>query len=400
VTDTAFTLNHAPAGRGMTVVTAKLGDKVIYTHKFDINRADQREKFITAMCKGKKGIAKYRKQVAEKLDCIAAAIASPPSAPTEKGGNGPQEQAFVPYLRAKDGLYRIKRSETGDTLTPLTNFDARVIADVLRDDGAERQNSLEIEARIDESVQRFTIPASSFSGMNWAIEHLGSKAIVYAGSTVRDHARVAIQILSGERKQLTVYTHMGWRKIGSECVYLHAGGGISANGAVTNVQVDLGDGLSLYRLPDPPQGQKLKDAIAADLRRLDLAPDAISVPAFIASFRAAMSLCDFTLHLAGATGVFKSELAALINQHFGPGINSRQLPGSWHATDNALEGLAFTLKDAVFVIDDFAPSGPPHEIQRWHQKADRIIRHQGNSNSRQRMRADGSLRPPIAMTFR
>ena len=99
--------------------------------------------------------------------------------------------------------------------------------------------------------------------MNWAIEHLGSKAIVYAGSTVRDHARVAIQILSGERKQLTVYTHMGWRKVDGQWVYLHNGGGIGQGGTLVNVTVDLGDGLSLYRLPDPPQGEKLKEAIAA-----------------------------------------------------------------------------------------------------------------------------------------
>ena len=83
-----------------------------------------------------------------------------------------------------------------------------------------------------------------------------------------------------------------------------------------------------------------------------------------------------------------------MNQHFGLGLDGRNLPASWHSTENALEGYAFTAKDAILVIDDFAPAGPPHEVQRWHQKADRIIRHQGNNNSRQRMRPDGSLRPP------
>ena len=300
-----------------------------------------------------------------------------------------------PYVQAKDGLFRIKRSESGDALTRLTNFDARIVADVVRDDGAETQNSLDIEAQIGgDRVRRFTVSASAFPSMNWAIEHLGSKATVSAGSTVKDHARAAIQMLSDEHKRLVIYTHIGWRKIDDQWVYLHTGGGIGQSGTLANVTVDLGDTLSLYRLPDPPQGQKLKEAIAATLRRLDLGPDLASIPAFIAPFRAAMGLCDFTLHLAGTTGVFKSELAALVNQHFGPELDGRHLPGSWHGTENALEGLAFTAKDAVLTIDDFAPAGPPHEIQRWHQKADRIIRHQGNNNSRQRMRADGSLRPP------
>jgi hypothetical protein len=392
--DTALTFEYKPSQRGQTILTAKLGEKVIYTDKLDISRAERRKAFVTATLKGRRGLSKYRKDALAELDRIAAAMTSPPPAPGEKGATGQREQAFIPYLRAKDGLYRIKRSETGDTLTPLTNFDARVVADVLRDDGAERQNSLEMEARIGESIQRFTIPASSFASLNWAIEHLGSKAIVYAGSTVRDHARVAIQILSGERKQLTVYTHMGWRKTDGQWVYLHNGGGIGQSGTLANVTVDLGDGLSLYRLPDPPEGRKLTEAIAATLRRLDLAPDVVSIPTFIGPFRAAMGQCDFTLHLEGTTGVFKSEEGALMNQHFGPGLDGRNLPASWHSTENALEGYAFTAKDAILVIDDFAPAGPPHEVQRWHQKADRIIRHQGNNNSRQRMRPDGSLRPP------
>jgi hypothetical protein len=394
MSETALTFEWKPSLRGQTIVTAKLGEEVIYTDKFDINRADRREKFIKAMCKGRQGIAAYRREAATELGRIAAEIAAP--APSKKDGSGNDQQhgQFVPYVRTPQGLFRIKRFDGEDILIPLTNFDAKIVADVVHDDGTESQNSFEIQARLGEEVQRFSVPASSFASLNWAIEHLGSKAIVYAGSTIRDHARVAVQLLSGERERLTIYTHMGWRKIDSEWVYLHAGGGIGPGGALGNVLVNLGDSLASYRLPSPPQGQKLKEAIAATLWRLDLASDLVSIPTFIAPFRAAMGLCDFTLHLAGATGVFKSELAALMNQHFGPASDARHLPGSWHGTDNALEGLAFTAKDALLVIDDFAPAGPPYEVQRWHQKADRIIRHQGNSNSRQRMRADGSLRPP------
>ena len=392
--DSALTFEYKPSLRGQTILTAKLGENVLYTDKLDISRAERRKGFITAAFKGRRGFAKYRKNALAELDRIAAAVTAPSPAQSDNGDDGRQEQGFIPYMRLKDGLYRIKRSECGDVLTQLTNFDARIVADVVRDDGAEAQNSLEIEARVGQRVHRFTITAASFPGMNWAIEHLGSKAIVSAGSTVRDHARAAVQMLSDEHEQMIVYTHMGWRKISGRWVYLHTGGGIGQEGPVANVSVELGDSLSLYRLPDPPEGQKLIEAIAASLRRLELAPDLASVPAFIAPFRAALGPCDFTSHLAGATGVFKSELAALENQHFGAGLDGRHLPGSWHATENALEGLAFTAKDAVLVIDDFAPAGPPNEVQRWHQKADRIIRHQGNNNSRQRMRPDGSLRPP------
>jgi len=394
VTETAFTFEWKPSLRGQTIVTAKLGEEVIHTDKFDISRADRREKFIKGICKGRWGIAKYRVKAATELDRIAAEIASPAPKERDGSGDGQQHEQFIPYRRTPHGLFRVKESDGEEILVPLTNFDARIVADVVHDDGAETENSFEIEAKLGEESQRFNVPAPSFASLGWVIEHLGSKAIVYAGYTVRDHTRVAIQMLSGERERLTVFTHTGWRKNDGQWVYLHAGGGIGPGGTLANVRVNLGEGLASYRLPNPAEGAELKEAIAATLRRLDLAPDPVSIPTFIAPFRAATGSCDFTVHLAGTTGVFKTEDAALMNQHFGPGIDGRHLPGSWHGTDNALEGLAFAAKDALLVIDDFAPAGPPHEVQRWHQKADRVIRHQGNNNSRQRMRADGSLRPP------
>src|SRR5205814_8742338 len=103
---------------------------------------------------------------------------------------------------------------------------------------------------------------------------------------------------------------------------------------------------------------------------------------------------DFSLHLVGQSGTFKTELAALAQQGFGAGMHSRNLPGSWSSTDNSLEALAFGAKDGLLAIDDFAPGGSAADIQRLHAKAARVMRAQGNNSSRQRMRPDGSLRPP------
>src|SRR5262249_15380984 len=55
---------------------------------------------------------------------------------------------------------------------------------------------------------------------------------------------------------------------------------------------------------------------------------------------------------------------------------------------------AFDAKDALLVIDDFAPCGGLLDAQRTHREADRLLRAQGNSSGRQRMRSDGSLRDP------
>jgi hypothetical protein len=125
---------------------------------------------------------------------------------------------------------------------------------------------------------------------------------------------------------------------------------------------------------------------------LTLGPDGAVVPLFSANYRAPLGDSDFSLHYSGPTGEGKSELAALAQQHYGPALDSRRLV-SWEATDNALEMHGFVLKDQVFVIDDFNPVGSSYDVQRWHKKADRVMRAKGNASGRQRLRSDLTLRP-------
>jgi Domain of unknown function (DUF927) len=96
----------------------------------------------------------------------------------------------------------------------------------------------------------------------------------------------------------------------------------------------------------------------------------------------------------GPTGQGKSEIAALIQQHWGAAMDARHLPASWLSTGNALEGIAFQAKDAVLVVDDFCPAGVKADIARQHKEADRLLRAQGNRSGRQRMRTDSTVRPP------
>jgi hypothetical protein len=74
------------------------------------------------------------------------------------------------------------------------------------------------------------------------------------------------------------------------------------------------------------------------------------------------------------------------------GLDARHLPDSWASTGNSLEALAFAANDALFVVDDFAPSGSTGDVQRYHKEADRLLRAQGNRAGRGRARPDGSVR--------
>ncbi len=304
-------------------------------------------------------------------------------------------QAQEEYAETESGIVWHRESDEGTAEVALTNFHARIIADIFQDDGAGDQTRfLKIRGCVCGSARarEFTVPAQRFESMYWVVEHVGADAVVEPGLANRDRARTAIQKLSGQIPSCTVYAHTGWRKIDGEWVYLHAAGAIGKDGPVDEVEVELPDDLNAFSLPTPPMGEDLIRAIHASLRIMDLGPARITVPVLAAIWRAVLGWCRESLHVVGPTGTFKTELAALAQQHFGASMDSGNLRGSWSSTENALEALAFHAKDAILVVDDFAPAGTSTDVQRLHQKAARLFRAQGNKAGRQRMRADTSMR--------
>ncbi|MCP4708058.1 MAG: DUF927 domain-containing protein, partial [Planctomycetes bacterium] len=301
--------------------------------------------------------------------------------------------AEIPYRATENGLFRLKPTQDGDMPVQLTNFTARIVEDIIADDGVETSHEFMIVAKLTGTETRFKVPAAQFAGLNWVTEHLGPCAIVFPPFFTKDYARAAIQLLSKDINVRYIYRHIGWRKIGDHHFYLHAGGAIGAEGPVEKVEVSLEDALQHYILPAPPAGGDLVTAIQTSIAILDLAPDNIIIPLYSALWRSVLGHCPFAVHLSGHTGTGKSEIAALLQQHFGAGMMAKNLPASWSSTANALEGLSFTAKDTLIVVDDFAPGGSSSEVNRFHREADRILRAQGNRSGRQRMRSNATLRP-------
>ena len=296
-----------------------------------------------------------------------------------------------PYSAKPTGIIWFKEV---DNPVPLTNFMARIVAEVERDDGAERVLYFEIEADLRGRCSSFTVTASEFQGLHWVHRELGARAIIFPGFTKKDHARAAIQMLSDNILRRTVFTHTGWRKVGNCQVYLHAAGAIGPSGTVPDVETDLSAaGLGGFQLPDPPAGDELRKATRATLGVIDLAPLTVSVPLFATIPRAPLGSTDLSVQLAGPTGAGKSELVALVQQHYGAAMDARHLPASWSSTGNALEVQAFAAKDAVLVVDDFAPGGTAQDRARLNREAARIFRAQGNLSGRARLRPDATLRP-------
>ncbi|MCC2663875.1 MAG: helicase, superfamily, partial [Geminicoccaceae bacterium] len=304
------------------------------------------------------------------------------------------------YFVTRDGMIAWrKETRDGSVAVPLCNFTAQIVAEEVLDDGAERRTVLAIEGAMPNGrrLPCARVPAERYWAMNWVTEAWGTSPVIFAGQGRKDHLRAAIQMLSGDVPTRTVYGHLGWRRIGDRWVFLHSGGAIHADGALDGIEVDTGtDGFLAYELPTLPAASEIADAVRASLALLDLGPDTITAPVLGAVYRAPLGEpdpVDFSLHFTGPTGAFKTELAALAQAHFGPGFNGRHLPASWADTANMLEKKAFLAKDAVLVVDDFAPSGTTADIQRLHRDADRLFRAAGNRSGRARMRADGSSRP-------
>ncbi len=325
-------------------------------------------------------------------DLLALATTELREPPCEEENEAPP----IPYRETPQGLVLDKLTKEGIVPVLLANFTARITGDVVEDDGAEERRRFEIEAELNGRRSVFTVPAEQFSGMTWPTEHLGARAVLYPGSSTRDHARAATQLLSGDVPTRHVYAHIGWRRVGDEWIYLNADGPIGPIGPIPGIETSLGDGrLGDYSLPVPPAGDELRRAIGVSLRFLELAPPTITFPLLAAIFRAPLGgvvPVDLSVFVAGPTGAYKTELTAVMQAYYGPAFNGRHLPGNWTTTKNALEKQAFAAKDAVFVVDDFAPTGTSYDVARLHHAADGLLRAQGNRSGRGRMRADTTLR--------
>ncbi len=314
-----------------------------------------------------------------------------------KGGDPEPEAVAGDYRVVHRAIWRRRNTPDGQTVTvPLSNFHCLITGQEIRDDGAEQTRYFELEGELESGrrLPKITIPASEFSGLNWVTTQWGADPVIYPGQGTRDHLRAAIQLLSGSPPERRSYAHTGWRQMDNRWVYLHAGGAIGASGAVSGVEVHLEQeevNFAEYRLPDPPEGNELREAVRHSLEMLSVAPPEATVPLLAATYRAPLAEilpARLGVFLVGKSGSFKSSVTALAQAHYGSGFTGTRLPANWASTANKLERLSFLAKDALLVVDDFEPAGTRYEVERLHEKAERLFRAQGNLAARGRLQRD------------
>ena len=336
------------------------------------------------------------------------------------------------YRVDKSGLYWLHyKSEYDKTAqkqiftrikTRLSNFDAHITKEIIRDDGREQARSYIIEGELlpsGDALPAKEVKAEDFPTMSWAYSW-GVGAVVEPKPIIRDNLRAAVQTRSAST-YLTcrISAHIGWQKEGNAWRYLHAGGAITANGLDTSINVDLGGSrLLYYNLPEPSTGGALKEDILTVMALCNGVPATIAFPDLGLTFRPIFNeinhaeCCDFIL---GDTGIFKTARAAVYQAFYGPKFTPETLPAGWESTDNALDKILWRAKDALLTIDDFKPAQSTGESTRQYSKADRVIRGSANQQGRQRLKRNsadqvtfisrGGLRstgeiPPVGQSLR
>ena len=98
------------------------------------------------------------------------------------GGDGATEQAG-PYKLINGVICHEKRTQDGPVTLPLCNFDARIVGEEIRDDGAERNTVFEIEGSLQggRPLPMAEVPADRYAGMNWVTANWGTRAVLNAG---------------------------------------------------------------------------------------------------------------------------------------------------------------------------------------------------------------------------
>jgi hypothetical protein len=273
----------------------------------------------------------------------------------------------------------------------LTNFGAKIVAELIEDDGsADERRLLDIEVTLKGETKRIEVAVSKFQMMQWPLAMIGSEAIVFPNKA--DQARCAIQTLSPHIQKRTVYAHTGWRKIDDQWCLLHGGGAIAGDGNRTDLSVRLPDALRNFILPDPATGDEITDAYQSVLEFLYAFPSHITLPVIGAVVASILGDPDYSVYLTGLSGSFKSEMTALAMSFFGSKFRRLHLPTNWESTSNSILELGFTAKDILVVIDDFAPTGQKHVDERLHAKAGEVFRAAGNRSAKGKLGVDHKQR--------
>ena len=135
-----------------------------------------------------------------------------------------------PYEAKPSGFVYLRETRDSIIEQRLSNFTARIVEEVIADDGASERAEVVIDGQLKGvPLHRIRVPTRRFASLDWVNSEWGARPIIAAGFGNRDRLREAIQRHSPDIATRHVYEHSGWRNLPEHgWCYLHAGGAIGS----------------------------------------------------------------------------------------------------------------------------------------------------------------------------
>ena len=278
-------------------------------------------------------------------------------------------------------------------ISPLCNFVAWPVRDILKDNGLSTERFIEFQGILQggTSFHPVKISGKSFLEMKWLIEAWGVRAAIKPKG--EQEVRYALQLMAQAGiPESTIFTHLGWRKVKGSWAFLHAGGAVGSEA----VEVEISDRLRKYSLPE--ETGDIKEALEASLSLLELGPPWVMYPLYALVWLT--PLCEplrqagiepsHVTYLWGTTGSFKSTLIALMLSHYGS-FEPKGLPANFRDSPKSIEEMAFQAKDTLLVVDDLYPAKDPRERAKLEGVLEYLTRNQGDRQGRGRLKSTIAL---------
>jgi hypothetical protein len=277
----------------------------------DKRRSSTSRRTSPAATRASRKIARVEKDLDALFRAELQRILTTPAQPSRLGFD--PERPEKPAYELIDGVGLIWRKPTaggGEIPTLLTNFTAKIVANVVRTDGVDRTRDLEIEAALKgRAPQRFTVKATEFEDMRWPMRELGGEAVIEpedgfnrrarGGDPEAQHERRAqgpahAHRLDGNRRAVGLPPRRRRNRRGRPAAADRRRAGRRA------------DALRAAGAAGDPAW--LKRCIRASLRILELGAAHIVYPLYCSIWRPLLGECDLSTFINGRTQSFKSEL--------------------------------------------------------------------------------------------
>jgi hypothetical protein len=319
-------------------------------------------------------------------------------------GNGnshtpPEEPPIRPkrYTIIAGAFHSIERLRDGDVFhRALCDFTGHIAEETNYDNGLDRVTRLTIHGKTHDGREFpvAEISAAEFASMGWVLNNWGVSAVIYAGNSIKDKLREAIQHHSREQGCISKqqYGHTGFRVINGQRVYLTNSGAIGLD----NVCVQLEGKLKEYSLPTSVEKAARKPAAKASLGMLTIGAPQICYPLWGAMYLAPLSEIiepNFTIWCYGETGSGKTSTCAEFLRHFGERWDFKNMPENWISTKATILKHCFICKDVPLIVDNYVPAGTGMDAAKQETLIRDVLQAIGDHSARNRLNQDTTDKP-------